>query len=132
MKKLLLYVCCLLFVASCTTARYSAQGNSVVSVDKSDLSISAPKTTTVKVTKILGVDWANLFTKQGGDVSGTIVAGSMNPFSDKTVNKAVYQLMKENPGYDMVLYPVVESNIKNYVVMSEIEVKITARLAKMK
>ncbi len=128
---------------------------------KNDFDYSAQVTGEATSVKILMVDWTRLFNVKKGDVTGensgnpteitTInvatqfvedgIVGAFNAiipvigdFGKEKVNQyALYEMMKKNPGYDIVLYPQYES--KKFVIpilYSKTTVRATARLAKIK
>lgn len=74
---------------------------------------------------IFGIDWSRLFHQETGSIKKssalTINFASMpvvgNVVKDQTSNYALYELMNNNPGYDVIYYP-------QYV-------KVTARLGKL-
>ena len=59
-----------------------------------------------------------------------------NLMVDKAASYAMYTLMKEHPGYDVVVYPQVEKHKKAPLLGTDIysttTVKVTARLGKLK
>jgi hypothetical protein len=50
---------------------------------------------------------------------------------NKSEDVAIYKLLKDNPGYDVVFYPKFETKSSGFIFTSA-EVTVTARLAKLK
>ncbi|HEX2900791.1 MAG TPA: hypothetical protein VHS96_13805 [Bacteroidia bacterium] len=141
-----------LFVATVVMAIFSGCTSTNVSMrepsahmqwHKADFSYSGQVSAEASTTRILMIDWARLFKKETGTVTGTAaglidlanipVIGSV--LSDRTANYALYKLMQDNPGYDVVFYPQYE--VKNSypgpfrIFFQKTDVKVTARLAKI-
>lgn len=100
-------------------------------LSSSDYTLSEQVTGEATVTRILGVDWARIFTNKFGVVTMPIFGvTSTASFTDMY---AVYDLLEKNPGYDFVMYPqftTVSSGIEGIFVTTK--VKVTARLGKIK
>ena len=45
---------------------------------------------------------------------------------------AIFNMIKDNPGYDVVLYPQFEPQVDNKILIKTIKVKVTARLGKIR
>lgn len=150
MKKQILKSITLLFVIAvftgCTTLNHSMrEPNTRVELNKSDFTLSDQVTGEAQSVKIIGIDWARLFTKKTGNIEGGSSA-SINlasipvigeVVSDKTANYSLYELMTNNPGYDVVFYPQYETKILKPILgigfLTKITtVKTTARLGKLK
>jgi hypothetical protein len=95
-------------------------------------------------TTILGIDFSRLFTKKTGTIESGSAGGLSiasipvvgNLLSDKTANYALYELMSNNPGYDVVFYPQYETKVVRPILglgfLTKItKVKTTARLGKL-
>jgi hypothetical protein len=137
------------------------QPNNHIEFRKGDFDYSPQVTGEATSVKILMIDWARLFNVKTGDVTGenaveqteltTInmigqfaeenFVGAFNAiipvigeFGKEKVNQyALYEMMKKNPCYDVVLYPQYET--KKFVIplfYSKTTVKATARLGKIK
>lgn len=129
-----------LFITSCSTSRMMREPNIRVELNKNDFILSEQVTGEAESIKVLGIDWKRLFKKTEGNVnrdgsasislSSIPVIGSF--VSDRTSNYALYELMVKNPGYDVVIYPQIETIKKNYIVFSKTSAKVTARLGKLK
>lgn len=85
--------------------------------------------------RIIGIDWARLFKKEYGEVIepatlnipiiGTLIANKVNLY-------ALYNVMQENPGYDVVFFPQFETKkFGLWPFYQETKVKVTTRLGKI-
>jgi hypothetical protein len=150
MKKLsftfLFAVAGLLFLSSCTSVHKTMrEPNARVEFEKSDFEFSQQLTASATSTMILTIDWTRIFNQETAAVEG----GGMMPISlasipvvgdvvaDKTANYALYELMKANPGYDVVFYPQYTTKIEKPVlgigfIYKTTTVTTTARLARIK
>ena len=142
MKKFRLLLICgfaMLFMASCNTYTHSMKGpNANVEFHAEDFDLSGAVTGEATVVRVLCIDWAHLFgTSEIGETSdlGTVVPyiGTVVPTG---TNYALFNLMKKNPGYDVVIYPQVEIHrhapILGTDLYSKTTYKVTARLGKLK
>jgi len=142
MKKFSLLLLCgiaALFMTSCHTYRHSMkEPNAVVEYHAEDFALSDAVTGEAVVTRVLGIDWVHLFgTKEIGE-SASI--GTTIPYIGMSIpegaNYALYKLMQKNPGYDVVIYPQVESHryapVLGTDLYSKTTYKVTARLGKLK
>jgi len=131
-------------LSSCTTLNHSMrEPNTRVNLNKSDFTLSDQVTESATSTTILGIDFARLFTQNTGVVEGGAAAISLasipvvgKMLSDKTSNYSLYELMKSNPGYDVVFYPQYETKVVKPIFgigfLTKITtVKTTARLGKL-
>jgi len=129
-----------LFMTSCQSYRHSMrEPNTHVEFYASDFELSEPVTGEATVTRIICIDWERLFgTAKNGELEATSaqipIIGMF--FNDYGVNKALYDMMKKHPGYDVAFYPQVESHrsapILGTDIFSTTTYKVTARLGKMK
>ncbi len=117
--------------------------NVKLNLTKSDFTLSNQFEAEASSVKIIGIDWGRLFTKKTGEISGNSdkisvasipVLGTL--LTDKTSNYALYNLMNNNPGYDVIFYPQYESKVvKPFLGIGFITkittVKTTARLGKL-
>jgi hypothetical protein len=128
--------------SSCTSINHSMREPFAhMQWEKGDFNYSDQVSAEATTTKILMIDWARLFKKEAGDVSGLggldlaslPVIGSF--LYDRTANYALYKLMQDNPGYDVIFYPQYEVNVKRPIglgfIVQKTNVKVTARLAKI-
>lgn len=128
---LVLAVACL-FLGSCHTYHHSMRdANSYLELYANDFDISETVTGEATITRILGIDWQRLFGKT--EIGTAPYLGSIIPGG---ANYAIFNLMKNNPGYDVVMYPQVESHrhapILGTDLYSKTTYKVTARLGKLK
>jgi hypothetical protein len=85
--------------------------------------------------QIFGIDWARIFDKSMGEIgaNGTIDIPIIGGFLGSKVNTyAVFNMIKDNPGYDVVLFPQFETKVDNKIIMKTTTVKVTARLGRIK
>lgn len=142
MKKLGLFLMCgiaMLFMSSCHTYTHSMKTpNSYVEYHAEDFTLSDQVTGEATVVRVLGIDWKHLFgTKEIGETESV---GTMVPFIGMAIptgsNYALYNMMQKNPGYDVVIYPQVETYrhapVLGTDIYSKTTFKVTARLGKLK
>lgn len=141
----MVFVAAIAIFSSCTTYNHSMrEPNARVELEKSDFTLSEQVSAEATSTKIIGIDWARLFTKKTGVVEGgasaSISLASIpvvgNMVADKTANYALYELMSGNPGYDVVFYPQYETKVFKPILgigffTTITTVKTTARLGKL-
>ena len=142
MKKFRLLLICgfaLLLMASCNTYRHSMKGpNATVEYHAEDFDLSGAVTGEATVVRVLGIDWQRLF--GSAEVGDTPDFGTVIPYLGMAIptgaNYALYNMMQKNPGYDVVIYPQVESHrhapILGTDIYSKTTYKVTARLGKLK
>jgi hypothetical protein len=150
MKKVLVLLAgVVMFAASCTNINRSMrEPNTRLNLEKKDFTLSDQVTGEATSTKILGIDFARLFLKEGGNTQNdNAIGGALLPINlasipviggfiyDATAGYALYDMMKKNPGYDVVLYPQFETTVKRPIGLGFIfkitTVKTTARLGKL-
>ena len=142
--KMLMVAAVIAVFSSCSTLNHSMrEPNTRVELNKSDFSLSDQVSAEAKSVKIIGIDFKRLFTKKTGTVEGGAASISHasipvvgNFVSDKTANYSLYELMVNNPGYDVVFYPQYETKVEKPILgigfLSKITtVKTTARLGKL-
>ena len=135
----LICACACLLMTSCHTYTHSMKTpNSYVEYHAQDFNLSDQVTGEATVVRVLGVDWQHLFgTKEIGE---TTSVGTVVPYIGMSIptgsNYALYNLMKKNPGYDVVVYPQVETYrhapVLGTDLYSKTTYKVTARLGKLK
>ena len=142
MKKFRLLLICgiaLMFMASCNTYTHSMKTpNAFVEYHAEDFDLSPAVTGEATVVRVLGIDWNRLFGKE--EIGITPSVGTVIPYIGLSIpsgaNYALYNLMQKNPGYDVVIYPQVESYrhapILGTDIYSKTTYKVTARLGKLK
>lgn len=131
-----------MFITSCSTLKTMREPNTRLNLERNDFSLSDQVSAEAQTTRVLGIDWKRLFNKKAATVSNDGPAGAIislanipvigNIVADRTANYALYELMNNNQGYDVVFYPQYETVKKNYVVFSKTTTKVTARLGKLK
>lgn len=133
-------------LSSCTSLNKTMREPNVrVELQKEDFELSKQVTAEAQETKIIGIDFSRLFKKETGtvvspspaliDFASIPVIGSM--FQNRASGYALYELMINNPGYDVVIYPQYEVEVKKPILgigfLTKItKVKVTARLGKLK
>jgi len=148
MKKVMKILGAILFASflfsSCSTMNKTMREPNVrVDLTKSDFTLSDQVKAEAKSTKIIGIDFSRFFMQKTGSVEGgaaTISAASLpvigNLLSDKTANYALYELMNNNPGYDVIFYPQYATKVVKPILGIGFLTKITtvetkARLGKL-
>jgi hypothetical protein len=129
---------------------------------KKDFEYSKPVSAQATSERILGIDWARFFNWNNGSIdsdlqksrvytpvpsvsmagSGETVSFGVNNFIAPVVGNvikgntsayALFNLMEQNPGYDVIMYPRFEMNKKGFpLIYTKTTVHVTARLAKVK
>jgi hypothetical protein len=150
MKKLFLkftvFVAAVAVLSSCTSVNNTMREPFArVEFTKNDFTLSNQVSAEATSTKILGIDWARLFVKKMGTVTGGTPSGFINLASlpvignvltDKTANYALYEMMMNNAGYDVIFYPQYQTTVVRPIglgfIYKKTTVKATARLAKFK
>jgi hypothetical protein len=140
MKKInILFLLVLVFalLSGCSTSTMTRKGaNPIMGLSKDDFEISSQVTGEATVEKILMVDWARLFNKKYGTIEVPSMAvfsiiGQQATFYPQLY--AIYNILQENPGYDVVLYPQYETKKTGFIPFYSVtKVKVTTRLAKLK
>ena len=142
MKKFRLFLICgiaVLFMASCNTYHHSMrEPDAHIEYYAADFDLSEAVTGEATVTRVLFIDWEHTF---GTEKIGTLPSmGTEIPVLGVEIvggaNYALYDMMKKHPGYDVVIYPQVESYrhapILGTDLYSTVTYKVTARLGKLK
>ena len=142
MKKFGLFLICgiaVLFMSSCHTFRHSMrETNATVEYHAEDFILSDQVVGEATVYRVRGIDWIHLFgTKEIGDTPafGTVIPVVGVRLEDGA-NYALYQMMAKNQGYDVVIYPQVQTHryapVLGTDIWSKTTYKVTARLGKLK
>lgn len=130
-------------MSSCTTMNNSmTEGNVRVEFQKEDFTLSNQVSAEATSTKILNIDFARLFTKKEGTLTGGAASISLASIpvvggyvTDRTSNYALYELMQENAGWDVVFYPSFEKKTVAPLlfpfIFSTTTVKVTSRMGKL-
>lgn len=162
MQKLIyfFFLTILLVFTSCSVSNIAMkQPNNHIEFYKNDFDYSSQVIGEATSVKILMVDWARLFSTKTGEISGEKVqcdpinvavngqlvteafVGAMSAIipvlgdygNGRVCSLALYEMMQNNPGYDVVIYPQYET--KKFVIpfiYSKTTVKAKARLGKIK
>lgn len=135
MKKshILFILVAVLTLSSCTTiTRSMREPNTRLNLTAEDLVLSQPVSATATSVRVFGIDWARLFSAKYG-TAGASVIGDILP---GTANYAIYELLEENPGYDVVMYPQFKSEYHRPLgftfLVCKTKTTVTARLGKLK
>ncbi len=136
-KVLFPLVLVIVFLSGCATSTLTRKSPSnYIEFTKSDFEISQQVTGEATVEKILMVDWARLFDKKYGTLDAPsqaifTIVGNQAAFSPQLY--ALYNILQENPGYDIVLYPQYDTKRSGFPPFYSVtRVKVTARLGKLK
>ncbi len=138
-------------LTSCTAINKSMrEPNSRIEFYADDFEFSEIMKASATSTKIIGIDFSRLFTAETGTVANdnnavgaaitTIIAPGNIPVignyvGDRTANYALYNLMQDNPGYDVVFYPSYRTTVEAPIgipLYTITTVEVSARLAKIK
>lgn len=126
----------LLLCSSCVSTHMSITGSTPqLNIELKDLEVTEPVEATAVSVKLFGVDWGRLLSRNEADVRGSVYTSLLS--LDRTENYAVYDLLKKNKGYDIVLYPqFYKVTRKPFLGLGLIykvtEVKVSARMAKLR
>jgi hypothetical protein len=135
----------ILLISSCTSYNKTMREPNVrVELNKNDFSLSEQVKAEATSTRIIGIDFARIFKQKTGTItsgSGSISLSSIPVIGsfvvNPTANYALYELMQNNPGYDVVFYPQFETKIVKPIfgigfISTTTKVTVHARLAKLK
>lgn len=138
LKALVLFAAVAIAFSSCTTLSKSMkEPSNYVEFKKDDFEFSkqvSGEATEVKFLQL--IDFSRLFKKELGETVGGFgqfqipVIGGL--IAKKVNFYALYNVMKDNPGYDVVFYPQYETHVTNLLIIKTTKVKVTCRLAKLK
>lgn len=140
MKKILLFCAAVavLVFTGCTSSDISLEnGNPHVEFYHADFNLSQQFSAEATSTRIISIDWERLFNQETGTVGDSHTLPIIgNIVNDPTANYALYKLLKEHPGYDVIFYPQYETKTVRPIGIGALykttTVKVTARLGKMK
>lgn len=147
MKMTMIFAAMIFMATSCTSVHKSMrEPNAHIEFVKGDFQFSEQLSASATSTMILTIDWKRVFNqKTGSVVANSAVLGidfSSIPViggvvSDKTSSYALYELMQNNPGYDVVFYPQFETKTEKPIlgigfIYKTTTVHATARLGKIK
>ena len=132
MKKLFLLALSVVLFASCSATHKTMKNpDSRIEFNKSDFTVTGQASASASSTRILGIDWENLFEKKkfgdvdqqvssmtpvspiaaasvpiiGGAVTNLTSGGIFALFTDNTADIATHNLITKNSDNDVVLYP---------------------------
>jgi hypothetical protein len=144
-KMMGLGVLLMLFISSCTSYNKTMREPNVrVELNKNDFSLSEQVKAEATSTRIVGIDFKRIFTQKTGTISSGSNSISLSAIPvigtfvvDPTSNYALYELMHNNPGYDVVFYPQFETKIVKPIlgigfIVTNTKVVVQARLGKLK
>lgn len=143
--KMVFFVALIAMFSNCTSLdKIMREPNTRVNLNKEDFTLSEQVTAEATSVKILGIDWSRLFISRTGAIQGGVSSAISlasipvigNFIADKTANYSLYELMNDNPGYDVVFYPQYETKISRPALgigflTTITTVKTTARLGKL-
>ncbi len=126
-----------LLMQSCKTASLGIRHqSSYLELKAADLEVSQRMTAEAKTTRILGIDWSRLFNNNGAAIGSGYAPVIGDPYyklAGYDQNKALYKLLKENPDYDVVMYPrFEEKKFRILIFFSVTDTRVSGRLAKLK
>lgn len=125
-----------LLMGSCMSTQMTLSGSvPEIQLKPEHLEVTQPMDATAVTVRVFGIDWERLFTSRSAAIRASVYTPM--PMIDKTDMYAIYSLLKQNEGYDMVLYPQFTTVVrKPFLGLGAIykvtEVKVTARMAKLK
>jgi len=131
MKKITLLLLILLSISSCTSLTSTIKNTeNYIEFEKSDFEYTKQISSTAKINFLFGFSLNN--TRKSGEFSNgsTSIVGFRTKLN-KAEDVAIYKLLQDNPGYDLVLYPKFDTKSSGFIFTSA-EVTVTARLAKLK
>jgi hypothetical protein len=146
-KSLLLFALfAVLGLSSCTSLHKTMREPNVrVELVRENFDLSEKVSAEATSVRILGIDWQRLLNKEQGSVEGwafSAVNLGYIPIIGTGISEpasfyALHEMMKNNPGYDVVFYPQYEAIVKRPFIgigfiYKKTTVKATARLGKMK
>ncbi len=130
-------------LSSCTSLKTSMKEPNVsFELYADNVELSSQVEAEATSTKILCVDWSRLFDKNTGvvenssDLSIASIPVVGNYVTNTTANFALYELMAQNEGYDVVFYPQYSTKVERPIGIGFIykieTVKVKSRLGKLK
>jgi len=131
MKKITLLLLVLLSITSCTSLTSTIKNTTnYIEFKKNDFEYTKQVSSTANINFLFGFSLNN--TRKSGKFSdgSTSIVGFRTKLN-KAEDVAIYKLLQENPGYDLVLYPKFDTKSSGFIFTSA-EVTVTARLAKLK
>jgi hypothetical protein len=143
---LMILVVGLTFFTSCKTVNKTMREPSTrLELEREDFELSSQVYSSASTTRILGIDWSRLFASKGGMVGTPLAPASFqgvlmpiigNVMMDRTTSYALYKIMEENPGFDVILYPQYTTTVERPIgigfLLKTTTVEVTARLGKLR
>ena len=137
-----------IFLSSCSTYHKTMRApNVIIKLNKADFTLSNQVSAKAETSIIYGIDadWLYTFTKKTGtlekensvSISFANIPVIGDVISDKTANYALYELMKNNPGYDVVFFPQYAKKVTSIapwpfkMLFKVTNVEVTAKLGKL-
>ncbi len=133
MKKLFIALLAVVALAtSCSTAMKTInEPIAHFQLNSNDYVLSEQVVGQATVHRVLGIDWARLFTNKYGSVNAPLVGTVSIPSLDNMY--AIYDLIEKNPGYDFVMYPQFTAQVDGVKgIYEKTTIKVVARLGKLK
>lgn len=123
-----------MLLGSCTMhQRTIADSNSRVNFEAKDWTITGAYGGQARVTRVLGIDWARLFTQRAGGVGAVSmpIIGWFTPVLEAD-KYAMFDLLDRHAGYDAIFYPQFKRKRLNVLgIYSRTTTEMTARLGKL-
>jgi hypothetical protein len=122
-----------LTLISCSSMNRSIKESAIqINFNRNDFELTEQISANATQVKVFGIDWKRLFHKETGSLGKASVFGTSTRLSVPDAY-AISELLKNNPGYDVVFYPYFERKHKSFLIFfSKNEVLVKARLAKIK
>lgn len=143
--RLLLLTAITICFSACTTLnRTMPDPNVRVELKKDDFILSEQVTASAYTSRVIGIDFKRTFTLDTTVVGKGYRVPSLadipvigNIMTDRTAEYALWQLMQDNPGYDVIFYPQYEVHVRKPILgmgflYKRTTVKTTAVLGKLK
>lgn len=138
MKKSVVLVACaiVIFCAGCSSYyRTMMRSTPDIRIEPKDIEITERLSADATTIRVFGIDWKRLTEKRTAAILGSLYG--VYSGIDATDLYALEKLMKENEGYDIVMYPQFEKYVdKPFLglgfIYSYTNVKVTARMAKLR
>ncbi|MDH6535203.1 hypothetical protein D0T51_11285 [Parabacteroides sp. 52] len=120
-------------LCSCNSYKGMQGPSSRVDFNKNDFNFSEQVSAKATTVRIFGIDWASIFNTKTGNFSNSIISSFSFPLIDKTANKAIYKVLEQNPNYDVVFFPSIETKRKGIpFIFTKKEAIVKTKLAKIK
>ena len=139
---IILLVIVALATSSCSVSKQTFKApNSQIEFYKADFEYSCQLKAEATTVRVLGINWNKLFNRENGKRNSDPIVSGLSPYVPvlgdtgygKVSSYALYTLMHEYPGYDVVIQP--NYKTKRFIIpliYSKRSVEVTARLGKIK